>query len=372
MQVLIIGGGSVGLTLAHLLVRQGIEVGLSERYLPESYSHSEFIDLRVSALSPVVLQLFKKINCWDAIQQHSSHYGEFDQIHVWENNNYLEFDGKKIAQQPLGIIIENNLIRQVLWSAVQDKITLLQPGSEDEKKAKNSVELVIAADGANSKTREAAGINIQRKAYSQTALVAMIETAKPHDNIARQCFLSTGPLAFLPLAHPKQCSIVWSMQSEQIQPLLSNTPDEFNNLLQKSFGETLGEVTLISERLSFDLKMQQAERYVKDSFALVGDSAHTIHPLAGFGLNLGIFDAMSLAHYVGLAKKQQRRLGGLSVLKKYERERKTENNFMLQVVDSFTQPVMRKIGLNIARHSELLQQFFMAWMSHHGRSLVWE
>jgi len=355
--ILIKGGGMVGLLAACALLKSGFSVCVEEKNpISEISEIKEDYDLRVSSITPVSVKIFQSLGVWDEIQK--NRISPFEQIKVWEDHpeNALIFDGKKIGENPLGYIIENRVIKQALWNCVIKNI---------EKNITSST-LIIAADGAGSETRQQAGIECEVKNYHQQGLVAHIETSKPHQKIACQRFLSTGPLGFLPLSDPHRCSIVWSQQDDLAKTLLSIPDIEFNSALQDAFGSELGELRVISPRLAFPLRMQSAKKYVQPGLALIGDAAHTIHPLAGVGVNMGFLDAMVLAHILKTARLEKRNIGGLETLRKYERARKSENLLMQKMIDTFTVPVLRHTGLKLTEKFQMLNHFFMSWMSHHG------
>jgi len=338
--ITVIGGGIPGLTAALALARLGFAVSMLEDKPPNSLEKKPEDELRVSAITPVSVKIFQTLGVWEVIEKH--HPSPFNSLRVWEYNREetLIFDGHTIGQRPLGYIIENAVIRQALWDAFQTY--------------RNSIDkpdLIIAADGAHSKTRQNAGIECEVKDYHQKAIVMKVRTERPHGKIARQRFLPSGPLAFLPLTDEYHCSIVWTNPQGS---------------LQEAFGDELGKITEVSQQLSFPLKMQHAKNYVKPKLLLLGDAAHTIHPLAGHGVNMGIMDAMVCARILKKARDEKRDIGALHTLRKYERERKTENLWMLKMVDSFTNDHLRKTGMKLSQHSQLLRNFFMNWMSSHG------
>lgn len=336
----VIGGGIAGLTAALALARLGFAVNVLEDKPPDPSRKKPEDELRVSAITPLSVKIFQTLGVWETIEKH--HPSPFNSLHTWEENNTdaLIFDGHAIGQRPLGYIIENAVIRQALWDAFQTYNTPIE-----------KPDLTIAADGAHSQTRQNAGIECEIKDYHQKAIVMKIHTERPHGRIARQRFLPSGPLAFLPLADEHHCSIVWT-----------NPQGE----LQTAFGDALGKITEASQQLSFPLKMQHAKNYVKPKLLLLGDAAHTIHPLAGHGVNMGIMDAMVCARILKKARDENRDISALHTLRKYERERKSENLLMLKIVDSFTNDNLRKTGIKLSQHSQLLRNFFMNWMSHHG------
>jgi 2-octaprenylphenol hydroxylase len=215
--------------------------------------------------------------------------------------------------------------------------------------------------------RDRAGIHARVSDYGQQALVAVVTTERPHAETAWQRFLPTGPLAFLPLFDGRS-SIVWSLRSDEAQRLLELDDEPFRDALGEAFGFRLGEILHCGERALFPLVRQSAAQYVRPRIALVGDAAHVIHPLAGQGVNLGLKDARELADRLLAARAQGRDLGGLSVLRRYERARKGDNLLMMGVMDAFKQlfgsPALplrwaRNAGLNLVDAVPVLKNQIM-------------
>jgi len=227
--------------------------------------------------------------------------------------------------------------------------------------------LLVAADGADSRLRAFANIDYRRSSYQQQGIVCTVTTELPHQHTARQVFLPTGPLAFLPLASG-QCSIVWSMDESQVPELLALDDEAFSRRLASAFDYQLGTITAVSGRRAFPLTHGHAEHYVKPGFALIGDAAHIIHPLAGQGANLGISDAAELAAVIDEAKRAGRQWWALHTLRKYERARKGDNRVMENAMSVFKQlfgnqnpwlEMLRNSGLNVVDQLPMLKAWFM-------------
>lgn len=381
--VVIVGGGNVGLTLACALAQQtrlSILILESQDMPPvwqaENYHH------RVSAIALSSQRIFKKLGVWSDIR--SCRISPFRHIQVWDDSSSgnIQFSSYDIAEPVLGYIVENNLIQCALHAKIQHypQITYL-PGKtlttyhSADTHAELSTEdgmvircrLAVAADGARSWLREQANIDCSRHDYDQLAIVAAVKTAKPHDETARQVFLGTGPLAFLPLAEPNLSSIVWSLPREQANEYLVLGENEFNKKLATAFSLQLGEIEAASERHAFPLARQAASQYVSSRLALAGDAAHIVHPLAGQGVNMGLLDAASLAEIMIETEKQRRDIGGLSALRQYERWRKADNLPMLKGVDMIkslfasdqsTVQRLRSTGLNAANRLDVIRNVF--------------
>jgi 2-octaprenylphenol hydroxylase len=201
----------------------------------------------------------------------------------------------------------------------------------DGSKAKCT--LLVGADGGNSRVRELCSLRTVRWSYQQTALVTTVETELDHDWTARQCFTNNGPLAFLPLADQRLCSIVWSVN--HADELVGLKDQEFCELLTASIENRLGRVLGVDKRFTFPLQQQHAMQYVDEQVVLIGDAAHTIHPLAGQGANLGFADASALAQVLAGARLEGKSIGETAVLKLYQRRRQTENIVMASAMEFF-------------------------------------
>jgi 2-octaprenylphenol hydroxylase len=216
--------------------------------------------------------------------------------------------------------------------------------------------------------REWVGISTKGWDYEQQGIVCTVTTKLPHRQTARQRFLPEGPLAFLPLANPHQCSIVWSNSTEEAQLLTQLSDEDFKHTLAKAFNHKLGQIVEVSQRASFPLKLRHAEHYIEQGFALVGDAAHTIHPLAGQGVNIGFLDAATLAEIVIETHRKRRDIGSLHMLAKYQRRRKGDNMAIQLTMDAFKRVfgsdnpairLARQCGFNTVNNSSLLKNLFM-------------
>lgn len=335
--VIVAGAGLVGACTALALARTGFRVAMVEATAPRESSNSSTgdYDLRVSAISPRSRSILQQLGVWQQLADERVCY--YEQMHIWHQHGQasVAFDAVDLARDNLGAIVENRLLQQTLHQACElesriewfmpDRIeTLLANHAEGVELRLDSgrhlaAGLLIAADGRYSPTRAMAGIDAQVGQYQQTAIVANVETEFPHRYTAWQRFLSTGPLAFLPLANG-QSSIVWSCDNELATQLAGAADDEFCDALGEAFECRLGRINTCSNRLSFPLSWHHCEHWVKDRVMLIGDAAHSVHPLAGQGVNLGFSDVEIFAAMVGdqsnsIPQKQLRR---------YERQRKSE------------------------------------------------
>ena len=338
--VLIIGGGMVGLTLANALRDSGLHIGVIEQRSPPPVTDE--IDHRVSAINRASMQLFESIGVWDAMLQ--QRICPFREMHVWDATGAgsIHFDSAELGLDTLGYIIENTIIVQALLQGITGaaqvdwlcphKIESIELSDEQhrvhlENGKTLECRLLVGADGANSLVREVAGIEFKHSSYEQQGIVCTVATEQPHSETAWQCFLPTGPLAFLPLSDGRS-SIVWSLDEGRVDDMLALDDESFCRALEQAFEYQLGAVTSVSERAAFPLGHGHVNQYVKQGLALIGDAAHHIHPLAGQGANLGFLDAASLAEVILQAKQARRQWYALHTLRKYERARKGNNVLM--------------------------------------------
>ena len=383
--VIIVGGGMVGATLAVALSEHtSLKIAVIEAFEPKSISKHDVPDLRVSALTLASETLLKNLNIWQHLMP--SRISQFSDMKVWETSaSALHFDCAEIGESHLGHIIENRHLQQACIARCQQisNIDLLCPATpisrtDNTLKLEDgrtfTADLIVGADGAHSSLREWANIKVHGWDYQQTAIVCTVTTENPHQHTAWQRFLSEGPLAFLPLADPNQCSIVWSNSTEEAELLSQLNDDTFKNTLEKAFEHKLGDITQISKRARFPLKLRHADHYIEQGFALVGDAAHTIHPLAGQGVNIGFLDAATLAEIVIDAHSKGRNIGSLHTLNKYQRRRKADNVAMQLTMELFKRtfgsdlaPIRwaRRFALKIVNNSSLLSNLFMHQASGH-------
>ena len=344
--IIVNGGGMVGAILACLLAKSGRKVAVIEAYQIKAFSADSEHDLRVSAISRASQNALIEAGAWDAIlAMRASPYEVMD---VWDEagDGNVRFEAAELGEPELGYIIENSVIQRALTDALNEtvNIDLICPvkmadfSVNDESVLVTledgrilSAQLLIGADGANSQVRTLAGIDIDRDDYGQSGLVAVVKTEKSHESTAWQRFQSTGPLAFLPLSDGSS-SIVWTLPADRADYYLSLSKTDFKNALAEALDYKLGKITKVGKRAAFPLRGSQAKPYVKERIALVGDAAHTIHPLAGQGVNLGIKDAVELA---GLVANSKGDLGGMKLLRRYERARRGDNVITMRAMEGF-------------------------------------
>ncbi|MDH3715951.1 MAG: UbiH/UbiF/VisC/COQ6 family ubiquinone biosynthesis hydroxylase [Gammaproteobacteria bacterium] len=342
---IVCGGGIVGLTTALALARAARRVLLLDAGDEPQHDGAGAHDLRVSTLNLASYRVLRSLGVWPAVERRRAY--PFQAMHVWDAGGAgrIRFDAQTLGELQLGFVVENRVVQAALCEALaaEDNATLrfttrpesLQVGKQVKCRlqAGGSVQarLLVGADGNDSWVRQAGGIAVSSTDYAQRAIVCNVGTEHPHEATAWQRFLRTGPLALLPLtAH--ECSIVWSADAPLAERLLGMQDAEFAARLNEAFGRRLGRLEPLSGRAGFPLRRQHAARYVQPRIALVGDAAHTIHPLAGQGVNLGILDAAAL---VDSLPAPDRDPGELRGLRAYERWRRSENQIMQLAMDGF-------------------------------------
>ncbi|KFI21785.1 UbiH/UbiF/VisC/COQ6 family ubiquinone biosynthesis hydroxylase [Nitrosococcus oceani] len=350
--VLIVGAGLIGSCLALALGQSPkLRIALVESNPPDLGDVLQgTYDLRVRAISRASENIFKNLGAWQGMA--AQRISPFREMHVWDGtgSGEIHFDSAEIGEPHLGHIIENQVIQNALLKQCQNlnNIDLYAPVHacgiiQHERKIylqltegqRLGARVLIGADGANSRVRQWAGISNRGWDYQQKGLVATVQTEKPHQETAWQCFLPHGPLAFLPLDNPYYCSIVWSTTPEEATRLLALEDQEFTTALAAAFEYRLGAIEALGPRAAFPLRLRHAETYIQPRLALVGDAAHTIHPLAGQGANLGLLDAATLAEVLIAAQRRKKDLGSLAVLRRFERWRKGDNLATQLVMDGF-------------------------------------
>lgn len=330
--VIIVGAGMVGLALANRLADAGLQVDVIERQAPD-LAFAAGRPQRVSALNPSSRDLLTSLNAWDQLRP--ACVEPFSKIEAWTaaNNGTIRFDAADIGKKYLAFVVENREIVRVLWERAVAHVRITV--RTDAYAWEIGETLVVGADGAQSQVRDTAGITVQERAYGQQAIVATIHSIKPHRNIAYQNFLNTGPLGVLPLTDAHRESIVWSADEDYAAQLMAMDVSRFNITLSNALSMRLGKLTLQGERHVFPLVMRHAERYVQPGVALVGDAAHTIHPLAGQGVNIGFKDVVALSDVLIAAKRSNLPLTALPVLRRFERARRFDTNKMLATMQFF-------------------------------------
>ncbi|ACV27872.1 UbiH/UbiF/VisC/COQ6 family ubiquinone biosynthesis hydroxylase [Kangiella koreensis] len=379
--LIIVGGGMVGLALAARLAQSQLKIAIIDpKPVVMSWDSKEF-DLRVSAITRASQKLLDETGAWDFIDQNEK--TAYQKMSVWDgeaSRGKIEFDANLLAEPNLGHIIENRVLRRSLFQAIKpyrnidfispqkcNRVTYQaeQANIELADSKTISAKLLVAADGAMSWLRKNSGIDIKNKPYGHKAIVATIKTEDPHQYTAWQRFDHNGPLAFLPLTDKHHCSIVWSVKSNYVDQLMALKDKEFLQRLEQTFEFTLGQCLETSQRVAFPLIERTAESLVQDRIALVGDAAHTIHPLAGQGVNLGLSDVIELAETIERSHGKQQDIGLKRNLRPYERARKGDIFMMQKAMQGFKllfeqeMPLIqmtRSYGLALTNQHPLLKQ----------------
>ena len=349
--VIVVGAGVVGAATALALVREGFDVVLVEARPAPPWNAADDVDARVVALAPDAVALLDDLGVWKSVTD--ARACAYSHMRVWDAlaAGELSFAAEDRGETALGWIVENRLLQHVLWQALVETgargaaIQLRVPGEvtaieNDERGvaatlADGSVvraRLLVAADGATSPIRTQLGIAVREHDYGQRAIVAHVGIERAHESTAWQRFQPGGPLAFLPLVDGR-CSIVWSLQGNEAERVLALDDAAFCAELGCALDFRLGNITSTTRRLAFPLRMRLAERYVVGRTLLIGDAGHAVHPLAGQGLNLGLRDVHNLRGQLRRAKARGIDAGAAQVLRRYERERRSEN---ILAASSFT------------------------------------
>ncbi|WP_179994035.1 FAD-dependent monooxygenase [Acinetobacter sp. YH1901136] len=399
LDVVIIGGGLVGGLTALLLAQGGVQsTVLDAAPILDAEKTLAVANPRVLALSQATIHLLKTVNVWSKLARHMPYSG----MQVWNKNGYGEINfgasnertpaieqalGSMVEPSILNLAIQQQMLQQVQDYRTQVKVTRLERGVGVwhiylADGTQLQTKLVIGADGANSFVREQAFIDFDVLDYRQAGLTCAIRTAQPHQHVARQIFLETGPLAYLPMAslHAEQeghwQSIVWTLPDDYAEEYAKLNDDDFTQLLTRESHHMLGEVLEATPRAIFPLKARAAQRYVQDGLALIGDAAHVIHPLAGQGVNIGCLDAAVLCDVLlhdfkrGVWAHEQ-------TLKRYEHRRKGQNDAMMHSMSAIGWmetttlfPVVwaRNFGLKQVEQLPALKDAFMSQAS--GLSLL--
>lgn len=350
--VVIVGGGMVGACVAALVAGDerlaGWRVAVVEPVAPNA-PRAGVVDLRVSALSRASERILRHAGAWPGIEADACPYSE---MVVWDaagrrdGRDTLRFSAAESGEPNLGYIADNLRVQWALHQSPRARdVTQLRAGLEgleiDDESARVTLSdgrryssaLVVGADGGKSQVRESCGIGRAGWAYGQTAVVAHLRTGHPHRGTAWQRFLPDGPIAFLPLRDGR-VSLVWTTTPDDAAALLAMDGAAFGRRVTEASDRVLGNVELDSDRAGLPLALWHSREYVRPRLALVGDAAHTIHPLAGQGVNLGFLDGAALVEVLGDAVAAGKDPFAIRTLRRYERWRRSENALMLGVCDT--------------------------------------
>ena len=383
--VLISGGGMVGLTLGLACAQGGLKTLIIDTAAPATVLAPQF-DGRVSALAYASVRMLKALGVWDSLSGHAQPIREIlvtdGKLASATSPFSLHFDSAEVGAEAPGYITENRHIRSSLYDAVAraGNLELVAPATVKNLAVEGggavvtlddgsqvACALVIAAEGRESRLRAEMGINVIGWSYPQVGIVATVEHEKPHNGVAYEHFLPSGPFAILPMTGNRS-SLVWTETKAKAPALLALDEAGFNAELARRFGDHLGKTKSAGPRWSYPLAFHIARDFVKPRFALAGDAAHGIHPIAGQGLNLGLKDAAALAEVLLDAARLGRDIGALDTLKRYERWRRFDSVVMGGTMDALNRlfsndiaPIrhLRDLGLGIVDSIAPARKFFM-------------
>ncbi|WP_414527272.1 FAD-dependent hydroxylase [Nodularia chucula] len=381
--LVIVGGGIIGLTLASALKDSGLSVLLIEAR-ETSAAVAKGQAYAVHMLSALIYQ---GIGVWEQI---SPHIAKYCQVRLSDADypDVVEFATDDIGTPELGYVAEHQALLQPLQEFVQScrNVTYLCPAEVLKTEYQQDIvcidikiaetiqtvrsKLVVAADGSKSRIREAAGIKTSGWKYWQSCIVAFVKPEKHHNNTAYERFWTSGPFAILPLPG-NRCRIVWTAPHAEAEALCALDDQQFLAELSRRYGDQMGKLELLGDRFIFKVQLMQSDRYVLPRLALIGDAAHNCHPVGGQGLNLGIRDAAALAQVLQTAHQAGEDIGNVKILKRYERWRKRENLTILGFTDLLDRMfsnnflplvLIRRLGLGMMRRIPVLKVFALKLM----------
>ena len=379
--ITIVGAGSAGLTLALLLAPLDLSVTLIEQGPEPEPTEPQF--QRVSALNLASQRLLQQLNVWPGMADQAAAY---QQMSVWQADSFgrIGFDAAEQQLPALGWICDNEQLRQQLYLQLKSCPNVRCLFSSRIKKLSQSERnvvlqlddeellfsrLLVAADGANSFIREQQQMPLVHWDYQHHAIVATLACSEAHQATARQVFWPDGPLALLPLADEHAISIVWSVPPERAAQLVALSTSEFEHAVSAASQSVLGPLQLTSERQLIPLRMRYATEWVQQRIVLVADAAHSIHPLAGQGMNLGLMDVTALAELMTNQLEQGQEIDQPQMLQQYQRWRKSEAQSLILAMETFKRgfsgaaplpKFLRSIGMNVLNSQPLLKKKIMA------------
>ncbi|NCP61602.1 MAG: UbiH/UbiF/VisC/COQ6 family ubiquinone biosynthesis hydroxylase [Alphaproteobacteria bacterium] len=381
--ILIIGGGPVGMTAALLMCQQGFKAALFDRLDYKDVLSANY-DGRTFAYAYGSKLVLEKAGIWKDLESHAQ---EIQDIFVTSEGpgEGLHYAAAEIADHPMGFNIETRHFRATVYEALQkqenfhlfapcdiDEITFHQSHVKVQISGKDSpftAPLALAADGKNSFIREQVGLKSKTIPYNQKALVFVIDHEKSHNNCAYEHFLKTGPVALLPMkdefCRRTRCGVIWSLHSDRADDYYALSNSDLETELSRHFSEILGPLSVNGRRWLFPLDVTVVKNYVAPRLVLIGDSAHAIHPVAGQGFNLGLRDVSTLATHLNKAKDLGLDLGSLTLLKDYEKKRRKDILSMTAMCDGLVRLFsndnkslghLRRMGLDLTDKLPMLKK----------------
>ena len=383
-ETIIVGGGVAGASLALLLGQAGMRICLLDKGTPSRVHQSDLFKGKTASLNLASIDLFKKMGIWEKVDQYSK---EFTNIEVWdsEGSSAITFNAQDISESKLGKVAHNNNILSSIFDLLcklpnidileKESVLSINNGTESiEIKTDSGLDLmanlVVGSDGSMSSIRSLSSIPIRTWSYEQTAIVSLLESEIPINKTAYQIFTSTGPIALLPVTVEGEdlASLIWSADKVYAEKLLTLEDSEFLEELKLKTEGKLGYFKIRESISSFPLHQLHAKEYFADRTVLVGDSAHTIHPLAGQGLNLGLSDVIDLSERILSLRREGRDIADAKMLKAYSDSRKKVNLRMVALMEGFKRgfgsmnpwvKLARNVAFSITNETKFLKKKFI-------------
>lgn len=347
--IVIVGGGLVGMSLAVGLAKSPCKVLLLEQS-QSAPLHDNILDLRTTGLTRSSEKMFMQAGVWDKIATKAT---AIERLDISEQGNFggARIDANQHGVSPIGYMVSNHHLMKVLSDevALLKNLTVLSPASCETIELKSNgyqveinhkgntkfvhTDLLVGSDGAKSKVRELLGITAQHKKYPQNAIITNVQTSKPHNNVAYERFTQHGPLAVLPI-QDKHSALIWTQAENQVEEYLQMNDEDFLHALQKAFGYRLGKFVAVGRRGAYPLSMTSSDELTGNHAVLIGNAAQTVHPVAAQGFNLGLRDVQALVHL--LTKCEFKPDQYSAVLEEYKEQRAPDRKHVIRLTDGLT------------------------------------